>query len=277
MTYVFSYSEGRRLLAAGAFLANENLADQVKSLLEKQLEISTSVVESVGDFVDGYLEQVWVYRHTARPRQRRLSHLEAAARMAIVGLSDHHKPGRLWEVYERQMAERLAAAASSDWKTCDIGSVAELNASAGALERVGAGAATGRDPLKSRLTLEANTDRDDRVYGAEDRPWLAWLLRFALPEATDPQARFPRDTLLDRARDDRRRALDARRGRRGPRPLCHRDITAGLARPSGRRAHGLSRFSTDRESRSRHENLGRAKRRQLASRRSRRAYLPFRP
>jgi hypothetical protein len=50
------------------FLANGNLADQAKGLLADQLDIPTFVVESVGDFVDRYLEQVWLYKHNARPR-----------------------------------------------------------------------------------------------------------------------------------------------------------------------------------------------------------------
>jgi hypothetical protein len=246
------------------FLANENLADQAKGLLANQLDIPTFVVESVGDFVEGYLEQVWLYKHNARPRQRKLSQLEAAARTAILGLSDHHDLGRLWEAYERQVADRLGAAASADWVSADKDGAAQLKALAGALARVAGAAAVGRDPLKSRLTMgaiypevsrayaaarermpararswfdeqfqhwlfwvydplsavaayfggreseaahrmrrgtgarvneaeileHAIAEWTERVYGPEDRPWLAWLLRFALPEATDPQARF---------------------------------------------------------------------------------------
>lgn len=246
------------------FLANENLAGQAKSLLANQLDIPTSVVVAVGDFVDEYLERAWLYRHDARPRQRKLSQLETAARTAILGLSDHHDLGRLWETYERQVAERLCAAGSADWTAADKASDAELKALARELERVGSGATAGRDPLKSRVTMgaayhavsrayeaarermptrargrfddqfqqwlfwaydplsaiaayfgnreseaahrmrrgtgarvdeahivkRAIDDWADRVYGPEDRPWLAWLLRFALPEAADPQGRF---------------------------------------------------------------------------------------
>lgn len=246
------------------FLANENLADQAKSLLANHLEIPSSVVEAVGAFVDGYLEQVWLYKHNARPRQRKLSQLEAAARTSILGLSDHHDLARLWEVYERQAADRLGAAASADWLGADKDSAPQLKALAGALARVAGAATIGRDPLKSRLTMgaiypevsrayttarermsprvrsrfdeqfqhwlfavydplsavaayfggreseaahrmrrgtgarvneagilgNAIADWNERVYGLEDRAWLAWLLRFALPEATDSQARF---------------------------------------------------------------------------------------
>ena len=248
------------------FLANENLAGQAKNLLKYQLDIPDFIVEPVGGFVDAYLEQVWPYKHNARPRQKKLSSLEVAARTAIVGLSDHHDLSRLWEGFEHQIAGRLGEASSADW--LGIGEVdkniaARLSTLAGALSRAGS-AAVGKDPLTSKLTMKviysevsrpydaarqamAPTIRDtfderfqqwlfwvydplsvvaayfgsrqteaaqrmrrgtgsrvdepeilrhaivewgERGYGPEDRPWLAWLLRFALPEATDAQARF---------------------------------------------------------------------------------------
>ena len=47
----------------------------------------------------------------------------------------------------------------------------------------------------SRVDEAAVLDRtidewNQRRYGPEDRPWLAWLLRFALPVVTDSQRRF---------------------------------------------------------------------------------------
>jgi hypothetical protein len=246
------------------FLANENLAEQAKSLLKDQLDIPTWIVLSVREFVDEYLERTWLYRHNARPRKRKLPQLETAARTAILGLSDHHDLGRLWEVYERQVIDRLGTAGTADWVSADASNPAGLKALAVALERFGSGATFGKDPLKSRVTMAAAyaavsrpyqaareqlstrtrsrfdeqfqqwlfwaydplcavggyfggreteaahrmrrgtgarvdeaqivkravDDWGDRVYGPEDRPWLAWLLRFALPEAADPQARF---------------------------------------------------------------------------------------
>jgi hypothetical protein len=246
------------------FLANENLAEQAKALLANQLAIPTSVVASVGGFVDGYLEQVWLYKHNARPRQRKLSHLDAAARASILGLSDHHDLERLWEAYERQIAHRLGTAATSNWLTADRAGAPEMKALATELERVAGTTTAKRDPLKSPLTMDAvytavsraysavrealsararvkfddqfqhwlffvydplaavagyfgsreseaalrmrrgtgarvneaeildqaRRDWAERVYGPEERSWLAWLLRFALPESADSQARF---------------------------------------------------------------------------------------
>ena len=230
------------------------------------MDIPDFIVEPIEGFVDTYLEQVWPYKHNARPRQKKLSPLEAAARAAIVGLSDHHDLGRLWEGFERQIARRLGEASSAAWLNlckADNTLAGRLSNLAGALARAGA-AGTGRDPLTSKLTLtaiytavsriydaarqdmsptvrytfderfqqwlfwvydplsavaayfgarqteaaqrmrkgtgsrvdeseilrNAIAEWDERGYGPEDRPWLAWLLRFALPEATEAQARF---------------------------------------------------------------------------------------
>ena len=246
------------------FLANENLAEQAEDLLANQLNIPNSVVESIGNYLDIYLDKVWRYKHNARPRQRKLSHLDAAARAAVLGLSDHHDLVHLWETYERQVAGRLATSTTAAWMTTDRESGGRLKILAETLSRVAGNVTLGHDPANSGLTMggiyskvsrtytearegmpthvrnrfdelfqqwlfrvydplsavaayfggreseaayrmrqgtgarvneaeileQAKSEWADRVYGPEDRAWLAWLLRFALPEATDPQARF---------------------------------------------------------------------------------------
>ena len=122
------------------FLANQNLAGPAKNLLKSQLDIPDFIVESVDAFIDGYLEQVWPYKHNSLPRQRKLPPLEAAARTAILGLSDHHDLGRLWEGFERQIVGRLSETSSSDWLSAgesDKGVTARLSALALALSQRG--------------------------------------------------------------------------------------------------------------------------------------------
>ena len=246
------------------FLANENLVEQAEGLLADQLDIPTSVIESVGNYVRTYLERVWRYKHDARPRQRKLSALDAAARAAMLGLSDHHDLGRLWETYERQVAGRLITSTTADWIEADGESGGRLRALAEALARAANDVTFRHDPTQSELTMkgiypkvsrvytevrdglptharnrfdelfqqwlfwvcdplsavgayfggreseaayhmregtgarvnetdilrQAKTEWNGRVYGPEDQAWLAWLLRFALPEATNPQDRF---------------------------------------------------------------------------------------
>lgn len=246
------------------FLANENLAGQARNLLANELDIPNVVVESVAGFIDGYLDQVWMYKHNARPRQRKLSPLEASARAAVPGLSDQHDLARLWELYERQIAERLASTETAPWTALNEVKPSSLDALARTLKQAAANVKVGKDPLRSTLTLaaiyskashsyaetrdamspqirnrfdeafqqwlyfvydpltavasyfggraseaahrmrrgtgarvneaeilkNAEDEWNARVYGPEDRPWLAWLLRFAMPEDTEPHARF---------------------------------------------------------------------------------------
>jgi hypothetical protein len=223
-----------------------------------------SVVGSVSEFVAEYLDQSWPYKHDARPRQRKLPPLEVAARTAILGLSDHHDLGRLWEKYEEQIAERLAEGEGAAWLGVDPGARSVLSVLAEAFKPYGLKAGRATDPLRSQLRMTnvfqavsrqydaarktlsgrkrerfdelfqqwlyyvydplaavatyfgsraseaahrmrkgtgsrvnetevlraAMEEWEGRGFGPEDRPWLAWLLRFALPEATEPQARF---------------------------------------------------------------------------------------
>ena len=246
------------------FLANENLAGQAKDLLVKQLAIPAFVVEGVSQYVSDYLDQVWLYKHNARPRQKKLPQLELAARTAVLGLSDHHDLARLWERYEHQVADRLRKVSEAQWaRGAELGE-AEFNALTAALVRTSEKASKGRDPRSSALSMnavfakvshpytqarirmsaaarrqfdeafqqwlywvydplsavaayfgarefksahrirrgtggrvkeaqilaDAQREWNDRGYGAEDIPWFAWLLRFALPTSTDPQDRF---------------------------------------------------------------------------------------
>lgn len=261
--------EGQRLVPytpplTRVFLANENLAAQAKSLLSEQLDIPVEVVRSVSSYIDEYLDHAWLYKHEARPRQRKLSQLELAARRAILGLSDHHDLGRLWEQYEAQIAERLRSGDSAAWVSVDKGARERLALLAEALRIYGEKASRTTDPLRSQwrmanvhqaiarqydaarqsmsrrarerfdelfqqwlyqvydplaalaeyfgaraseaahrmrrgtgarvneteLLHSAIQEWNGRRFGPEDRPWLAWLLRFALPEATDPQSLF---------------------------------------------------------------------------------------
>ena len=228
------------------------------------LEVPAFLVECVEQYIDAYLDEVWIYKHHARPRQKKLPPLELAARTAILGLSDHHDLARLWEYFEHQVAERLQRAPEANWASSNKKHGNELAVLASALLRASHGVALGQDPLRSKLSMDAvfaNVSREysqaresigpsqrsrfdeafqqwlywaydplyalsgffgsreseaghrmrrgtggrvneaeildharsewkERGYGPEDRPWLAWLLRFALPSPSDPQKRF---------------------------------------------------------------------------------------
>lgn len=246
------------------FLANPNLAGQAKYLLAKQLAIPAFVVEGVSEFVSNYLDQVWLYKHNARPRQKKLSQLDLAAKTAILGLSDHHDLVRLWEQYEHQVADRLQRAPDAQWTGLANATQANPGSLASTLRRAAENVSIGLDPASSSLSMtavfakvsqpytqargrmsasdrrhfdeafqqwlywvydplsaiaayfgsreseaahrmrrgtggrvneaqilaDARREWSDRTYGPEDIPWIAWLLRFALPTEIEPQDRF---------------------------------------------------------------------------------------
>lgn len=43
---------------------------------------------------------------------------------------------------------------------------------------------------ETEIIQQARKDWQDRVYGPEDRAWIAWLLRFSLPSEVEPAGRF---------------------------------------------------------------------------------------
>ncbi len=247
------------------FLANANLVTYSRRLLVEQLSIPDSVVSSVEPFIDRYLDEVWIYKHDARPRQRRLPSLEQRARTAFFGLARPEDLRGLWRTFEQQIVERVRQADQAEWTAIPTAlgeaSPADL---AHVLQQTARPSTSGVDPLRSRLRMDvlyqgaasvyermrsslATRDRQQfdiffmrwlfwvydplsaleaffahqrsegavrirqgtgfraneaqvldalredwrtRQFGSEERGWLAWLLRFALPETDDPQSRF---------------------------------------------------------------------------------------
>ena len=102
------------------FLANENLAGQAKNLLSKQLAIPPSVVEGVSDFVGNYVDQVWLYKHNARP----------AAKKAL-STGDCSKKRHRWTLGPSRPRSPLGTVRASDGGTsaarggCQMGEPAE--------------------------------------------------------------------------------------------------------------------------------------------------------
>ncbi|BCG47917.1 hypothetical protein GEOBRER4_n2768 [Citrifermentans bremense] len=248
------------------FLANENLVAYSKDLLEKGLQIPSSIVEPVDGFISGYLNDVWSYKHGAAPRRKKLFYLEERARMAFYGLCSDRVLRELWQSYEGQIATRLAEAEGARW--LDTPEAAQTSAIAERLAqslRAQGTRTPGKDPLGSRYSMDAlyrevrkeyeearvamqgigvlstfdsefhkwlfwvydpldclfayfgeqvydgkvrikkgmaakideervvegiREDWENRSFGREEIPWLAFLLRFALPSETDQRARF---------------------------------------------------------------------------------------
>ena len=146
------------------FLANPKLAEQAKFLLTEQLDIQEDVVLSVSDFVQDYLDEVWIYKHDALQRRRTLRPLQQAARTAVLGLADDRDLGRLWMVYEAQISYRLSTASESTWATMGVRTSSKLNKLAATIAAVGMQTRSQYDPLRSEISMDAVFDRVKDVY-----------------------------------------------------------------------------------------------------------------
>ncbi len=237
------------------FLANPNLINYSRRLLKEELQIPERVVHLVPEFVQKYLERVWVSKQNARPRLRKLPHEEQRAREAFFHLCLDDDLSGMWLHYEKQIKTRMVEADRSEWygllrqrrdTSKDASALMQaLNRTVRAAKRPGdsglrmdtvfrhARGAYDRcreplrdlekkafdlkfrnwlfwvyDPLESlktyftahryqgqvRIQKGTNTvdadeiisgierDWSSRMYGPEEEAWLAWMLRFALPE-----------------------------------------------------------------------------------------------
>lgn len=247
------------------FLANQNLIDYSKEMLEKELHISSSVVELVSDFVERYLADIWEYKQKAKRRRKKLQFYDRRGRQAFFGLCNVKQLKDCWEYYEYQIAERLSQVDDAPWLSSkDQKITKKVNKLANKLLAYSEKKTSGNpasssfkmdalyqsvrstyeglrdlhrnygdlesfdlqfqkwlywvyDPLdgiKSYFSEEAyagkiriksgiagkideneiiekiKTDWQKRTYGREEEPWLAFLLRFALPTELDHKLRF---------------------------------------------------------------------------------------
>lgn len=248
------------------FLANQNLIDYSKEMLEKDLLIPSIIVELVNKFVKKYLDEMWTYKHHAKLRRKKLFTYDKRGRQAFFGLCNTAQLKDCWLSFEFQISERLAQAGKADWLNISNNKYIKetSKALADALtscsrKRTSSVPATSQfrmdvvysyvskkyknlrkthkeegsleefdiqfkqwlywvyDPLdgtvsyfkdqlyeggvrikngiaakmpESEITDNIQADWKMRMYGEEEQPWLALLLRFVLPTQTDPQERF---------------------------------------------------------------------------------------
>lgn len=97
------------------FLANQNLIDYSKKMLEKELNISSSVVELVSDFIGRYLSDIWIHKQRAKVRRKKISFYDERGRRAFFGLCNVDQLKKCWEFFESQISERLSLANDAPW------------------------------------------------------------------------------------------------------------------------------------------------------------------
>jgi len=137
------------------FLANENLVSYSKEMLEKGLQIPSSVVETVDAFIARYLNDIWAFKHNARIRTKKIFPLEGRARMAFYGLCSVHELQDCWQWYEKQIAERFQKARQAPWIEISNGKNSRTKAQKLASAfKVFSAASIGRHPLQSNLSMD---------------------------------------------------------------------------------------------------------------------------
>jgi hypothetical protein len=248
------------------FLANRNLIEYSKILLNEELEIPGTTVRYVPDFIHQYLDSVWQHKQEWRPRQKRITEREARAREAFFHLCRVSDLSGLWKAFENQVRQRVDDFEQAEWlDVCEkAGKSADEGAEALAQSLDLRGAPKSSNPIDSRIRMEHLYERTrssyeevrrrlpertrksfderfskwlfwvydpvaaiveyftgqegpgtqrikagtaeviaareviealraewkQRVYGPEMEAWIAWLLRFALPETLGSGDRF---------------------------------------------------------------------------------------
>ncbi|MBU0662951.1 MAG: hypothetical protein KJ990_00245 [Proteobacteria bacterium] len=97
------------------FLANSNLIEYSKSMLEEDLHIPSSVVALVDSFISQYIGELWLYKHNAKVRRKKLFIYEERGRQAFWGLCSSKDLKDCWLIFESQISDRFKEAEQAKW------------------------------------------------------------------------------------------------------------------------------------------------------------------
>lgn len=253
------------------FLANQNLIEHSRTLLEKQLEIPPSIVTLVNSFIEEYLDDAWKYKHDALLLTHRAKkRLFSRGREAFFSTCTVDDLKGCWNTYEVQIVQRLGEILETKWEGLSDNNAKQTAALIGLktkilefatkhqkrknlhdpassevrMDKLYAFCAREYDTIRTTLARKdekkfddiflkwlfyvydpldavasyfegkkhegklrirkgtaAKIDEEliieqifenfsDRQYRQEEIPWLAWLLRFALPTTSESSLRF---------------------------------------------------------------------------------------
>jgi tRNA uridine 5-carbamoylmethylation protein Kti12 len=144
------------------FLANENLISHSKDLLEKHLDISSSVVSLIKSFIEEYVDDAWRFKNDALFLPRDIPNiLQRRAREAFFSTCLVNEMKECWKTYELQIVERISDVSISEWAVLRYGQVKQRDLLRELLNRFDEFAK--RQKMKSRstspLSSEVNMDR----------------------------------------------------------------------------------------------------------------------
>jgi hypothetical protein len=98
------------------FLANDNLISHSKNLLEKHLDIPSSIVSLVKNFIEEYLDDVWRFKHDALFLYHDIpDSLQRRARESFFSTCSVDDMKECWKAYELQIIERISDVSRSEW------------------------------------------------------------------------------------------------------------------------------------------------------------------
>jgi hypothetical protein len=110
------------------FLANENLISHSKNLLEKHLDIPSSIVSLIKTFIEVYLDDVWRFKHDALFLSHDISDsLQRRAREAFFSTCSVDDMKACWKTYELQIIERISDVSDAEWTELQYRNVEKKN------------------------------------------------------------------------------------------------------------------------------------------------------
>lgn len=111
------------------FLANQNLIEHSKVLLEKQLEIPSNILSLVSHFIEGYLDDAWRNKNGALLLAQPIKdHFLRRGREAFFSTCSVDDLKGCWNIYDEQIVERLAEVGGAEWANFDLPSTRQVDA-----------------------------------------------------------------------------------------------------------------------------------------------------
>ena len=167
MRFLFDLGEQQTLVEhtperSRVFLANQNLIEHSKSLLENQLEIPSRVLYLVSDFVEEYLDDAWRNKEDALFLSHPIkNHLIRRGREAFFSTCSSEDLKACWKCYELQIVERLSEISNAEWTNLKLQSVRQVDALAKLKSKIGDFVARqqAREPTDDPFSSEVRMNR----------------------------------------------------------------------------------------------------------------------
>lgn len=102
-------------LGTRILLANKNLLLLSRKMLEEELNLRSTSLALVSEFINGYLEGAWQHKWGSQSIKRKMSRWEERGRDAVFGLTNEEDLKAIWEIYEQQVRDRMKLKSKMTW------------------------------------------------------------------------------------------------------------------------------------------------------------------